>query len=202
MIKKLQIKLIAVAMFSLFLVLLVIMVTINLLNYRSIVRAADDTLFILSENDGKFPGKGDMTFEKKDFEVKMMSPELPYESRYFSVLMTKEGDIVSVDMDKIAAIDVETAKEYAKEGLGKRETKGFIGAYRYIRYEEENSVRIIFLDCFRDLSTFRNFLLMSCGMSLAGLLTVFFLIVLFSRRIVRPVSESYERQKRFVTRCV
>lgn len=40
---------------------------------------------------------------------------------------------------------------------------------------------------------------MSCGVSALGLLAVFGLILLLSRRIIRPVSESYEKQKRLIT---
>ena len=35
--------------------------------------------------------------------------------------------------------------------------------------------------------------------SLAGLLLVFLLVVLFSGMLVKPVAESYEKQKRFIT---
>ncbi len=46
-------------MISLFLVLLTIMGTVNVLNYRDIVTQADNTLALLQENGGSFPQKGD-----------------------------------------------------------------------------------------------------------------------------------------------
>jgi signal transduction histidine kinase len=43
------------------------------------------------------------------------------------------------------------------------------------------------------------FLYASIGISLVGIFAVFLLLVLFSGRIVRPIAESYEKQKRFIT---
>ncbi len=57
----------------------------------------------------------------------------------------------------------------------------------------------IFLNSERELSTFRTFLLASVGISIAGLLLVFCLVVFFSKKAVKPVAESYEKQKRFIT---
>ena len=59
MIKKLRRKLIAVAMLSLFLVLFIIVGTVNILNYKKLIMEADNTLLILMENNGIFP-KPDM----------------------------------------------------------------------------------------------------------------------------------------------
>ena len=47
MIKKLRFKLIAVSMLSLFLVLAIIIATVNILNYNEIVTQADSTLACL-----------------------------------------------------------------------------------------------------------------------------------------------------------
>ena len=78
--------------------------------------------------------------------------------------------------------------------------KGFADAYRYRRTEaEETETLLLFLNCERELGTFRSFLYASIGISLLGVLGVFLLLLLFSERIVRPIAESYEKQKRFIT---
>ena len=51
--------------------------------------------------------------------------------------------------------------------------------------------------CSSDL--FRNFLYTSLIISAAGILGVWLLMLIFSNRIIRPISESYEKQKRFIT---
>lgn len=193
MIKKLRIKFVALSMGSLLLVLLLIMASVNLVNYRGIIREADDLLAFLAENGGGFPQM------RGEPQPKAMSPELPYESRFFSVMLDSEGGLVSVDTGKIAAVDSAAAIEYARSIWASGQAQGVMGRYRYLRVAEEGGSRLIFLDCGRNLDNCRRFLLASAGISAAGYAAVLCLVVLFSGRIIKPVSESYEKQKQFIT---
>lgn len=198
MIRKLRIKFILLSMFSLLLVLMVIMGTVSVLNYRKIVANADSTLAILRENGGRFP-KPDKSIGDWEKGPKGISPELPYESRYFSVRMDAFGMVISADMGKIAAVDTATAMEFAQTVWEEGKEKGFVGEYRYVTQASTEDTQIIFLDCGRSLSTFRSFVFTSCWISLLGLLAVLIPLVFLSARIVKPVAESYEKQKRFIT---
>lgn len=198
MIKKLQRKFVAVAMLSLFIVLLIIIGTVNILNYTRMTDDAQRTINILKENDGSFP-KPDMKPGHGKEMFKGMSPEAPYESRYFSVLMDGSGNVSTIDTGKIAGTDTDEAAEYAAKVLECGRTSGFMGQYRFGIKDKDNGKLIIFLYCGRELSNFRAVLLISVGISFAGMLAVFLLLIFFSGRIVKPVSESYEKQKRFIT---
>lgn len=196
MIKKLRMKLIAASMASLFLVLLVIEGIVGILNYRKMVRDADRILAVLGENAGSFPHefpiarKGDRRF---------LSPEIPFESRYFSVLLNERGDVIFTDTKKTVTIDFADAKAYALEVWKKQSGRGFLHEYRYLCCSYEGETRIIFLDCRRQLDTFRNFLVTAVSVSAVGLLSVFVLLIYLSSRIVKPFSDNYEKQKRFIT---
>lgn len=196
MIKKLRIKLIAASMLSLFLVLFVIGGIAGILNYKKIVNDADRILEVLEENAGKFPQK--FPIDRKD-DRPGMSPEIPYESRFFSVLLDENGNIILTDTSKIASIDTEKAIEYASEIWDRETEKGFVDEYRYWQCSYNGEVRIIFLDCRRQLDNFHNFLLTTFGVSCVGFLSVFILMVYLSARIVKPFSDNYEKQKRFIT---
>lgn len=199
MIRRLRIKLVAVSMLSLFLVLFLIVGAVNLVNYRDILREADETLALLAENQGRFP-KPEDDFHRGDGRFpRDQSPELPYESRFFSVLLEPPEKVVTVDTGRIAAIDSDKAIAFAREVSRSGKTSGFHGAYRFLCVQEGELQRVIFLDCTRGLSTFRTFLLGSCAISACGLLAVFLLMLLLSRRIVKPFSENYEKQKQFIT---
>jgi len=202
MIKKLRIKLVAASMISLMAVLFSIMGTVNYLNYTSIIDKADDILTVLADNNGRFPSSGLDSFFDGFFGRDQMSPEIPYESRFFSVVMVENKNgkkILSIDTAHIAAIDAKTAGEYAIQALTSESIKGFTEKYRYLIKEHETYTRVIFLDCTRDLDTFESFFIASIAISAIGLISIFILIFFLSGRIVRPVSESYEKQKRFIT---
>lgn len=204
MIRTLRIKLILASMVSLLLVLTIIFGTVGILNYRKILTDADSILAILQENDGNFPvGKHP---EEESFPAdtapkgnRLSSPELPYETRYFSTFLTGEGTIISVNTGKIAAVDTQTAMDYAQSVFAKGASRGFVGDYRYVMYTSGEEVHIIFLDYGRELTSFRGFLFTSASVGLIGLLAVLLLLVVLSGRIVKPFSENYEKQKQFIT---
>ena len=81
---------------------------------------------------------------------------------------------------------------------GDRE-RGFLGNIRFLRHEVKGGVRYVFMDCTKGLTAFRKFLLTCALVSGGGLLAVFLLLWVLSGRMVRPVAESYEKQKRFIT---
>lgn len=214
MIKKLRRKLIAACMISLAIVLTVILGGVNLMSYHKVVADADAVLALLDANDGAFPKnrggqeekpEGDVPTDsvpggkKNPFDQRGMSPETPYESRFFSVLLGKGGQVLQTDTGQIAAVDEEEAVVYAREVSDSGRSSGFWGDYRYRLCEDELGSRIIFLDCGRSLSSFRTTLIASVLLALLGLLAVLALLLVLSKRIVRPVAESYEKQKQFIT---
>lgn len=196
MIKKLRIKLVAVAMLSLLFVLFVIESIVGVLNYGKIIKDADRILNVLGQNSGSFPKKNlSDKMENKHF----MSPEIPYESRYFSVLLSNDGTVVLADTGRVASIDAEEAIVYAKNVWENKSERGFVDNYRYLTCSVENGVRIIFLDCGRQLDNFQNLVITAVIVSLTGLFSVLILMIYLSSRIVKPFSDNYEKQKRFIT---
>ena len=182
MIKKLRAKLILACMFSLAVVLLVILGGVNLMSYQKVVSDADTVLSLLAANDGAFP-KLRAPQEEKDegyfspfgtpggkpnlFNQRIMSPETPYESRFFSVLLGEDGQAVETDTGQIAAVDAEQATDYAQKAAASGKTSGFLDDYRFLVQNESGGIRVIFLDCGRSLSSFRTTLLASAAWGLS-----------------------------------
>lgn len=96
-------------------------------------------------------------------------------------------------------VDTATAIDYAQSVADGGRTQGFAGDYRYTVYALGSETHIIFLDYGREMSSFRSFVFTSAAVSAAGLAAVMLLLVFLSARIVRPFSENYEKQKRFIT---
>jgi len=192
-IKKLRIKFITLSMMALFVLLAGIVAGMNMMNYNAVITESDQTLALLSKNGGRFPEfDGDKNNHK-------MSPEAPYEARYFSVLISQNGEIILADTGKIKAVNTEQAITYATKILADNKTSGFIDNYRFKCNLEGPNHRITFLDCQRSLDSFQNFLLISAGMAATGYFLFFFVILIFSKKIIQPAAESYEKQKRFIT---
>ncbi len=209
MLKKLRIKFIVVTMVATALVLIVIIGGINVNNYVKITKDADRTLEILADNDGQFPmrddvqpptGEGDGQNPQEKPVPDGMSPETPFETRYFTVTLNAQYEQVAVDTDRIVAIDQSKALEYATKLASKGKIKGFVDDYRYVAKNlDDGNIMYIFIDCGRELDTVNQFLLASCLISFAGFLVVFVLVVIFSKVVMKPVAETYKKQKQFIT---
>ena len=199
MIKRLRIKFILIAMLSLFFVLTILVAAINIFSYKGIVERADETLEIILKHQGRIPQiQPKPTFPNiKDWEE--FRENIPSETRFFSVIFSKNGDPVSVIMDNISISDKESAIRLAQLVLESGEEKGFFGNYRYLVAEKESFITVILLDCTNVLTTNRNFIITSISISAIGLLAVFFSLFFLSKLITDPVSESIEKQKSFIT---
>ena len=192
MIRKLQLKFILICMLSLLAVLAVIIAGMNIVSYHNLVTQADEVLELLSNNRGHFPPPGSPGQKLPHH----MSPEIPYESRFFTVTLDGDGKILRVDTGRIAAVGEDDARRFASLAT---EVQGFVEEFRYLRYADDGQVQLIFLDCGRRLDAFRDFLTNSLLISLAGYVVVFMLVLFLSQRVTRPFAETYEKQKRFIT---
>jgi len=212
MIGKIRRKLILVAVVSVTLVLAVILLTVNLINFRRCASYADDVLDLLYENGGRFPlpDRGDSRGQPGgDAEGAPQSPgggeakpfpggmnaETPYETRCFTVRYTASG--ADADVRNIAAVTSEEAIALADAVRAGGKSRGYTGIYRYL--SADDGAFVLFVDCARQLDTARGFLVTSAAISAIGLLAVFGISMLLSGLAVRPIAEGYARQKRFVT---
>ncbi|MBQ7336889.1 MAG: HAMP domain-containing histidine kinase [Clostridia bacterium] len=219
MIKKLKRRFIVLAVCALFVLLAVIITVMNAVNYRNLIADADEILLLLSHNRGTFPGfessapipmpegtRNDApfsdvtdTFMPSGHGFGKMSPELPYESRYFSVLLAHDGSVMHSDVSRIASVDEQTAIQYAQIVAEKDRQTGFVGSFRYTADHVEDGMQYIFLDCGRKLDVFFSFLYTSLAVAACGLLIISLVLIVVAGRIIRPIAESYEKQKRFIT---
>ena len=203
MIIKLKRKFIILATVSMLVLMSVLCGIMNVINYSVVVKESDSTINLLihpsdpahdnatppanSPNIGKDPVHGGM------------SPEVPYESRYFTVTVSKSGEIIKSDFSKILSVDTSSVSDYIEKALKTKSDKGFIKQFRFAKKTNGDQTDIIFLDCGRKLDAFKAFLWVSVSVGFGGCVIMFAVFVLISGKIVKPIAESYEKQKRFVS---
>ena len=198
MIKTLRRKFILISLCSVILVLGTIITVINTANFLSVSRGADEILSLLSEHGGIFP-KPEKNPEQKEDTPQKLSAEAPFDTRYFTVTLKEDGTALSVNTGKIAAVSSQTASEYASSLASMNKTKGWHHNYKYLAKQSDDGIMYLFLDRGRELDSFYSFLFASLLVSFGGILVFFVLILIFSKIALKPVAESYEKQKRFIT---
>ena len=85
------------------------------------------------------------------------------------------------------------------KGKTKKSDTGFYRQFRYKKYKTASYIMYIFVDCNQSLSTFKNTLFTSFLMSVIGFIAVLILVIIFSKIVLRPVAQSYEKQRQFIT---
>ena len=228
MIKGLRTKFIILSTASLLLLLIVIVTSGSILTYRELVANADAVLDMLADRtmQGDFlsiPKHPEQDMYKEDnlplkppkeadwdkndthvrnkgfFGGRKLSPEAMYESRFFTITISPDGEITDINTDNIFMVDDAQAEQYANAVLHKEKTCGFVQTFRYRKVQKESDTYVIFLDCGRSLDTFKGSLAIDGLISFAAFLVSMVIIIFFSKKIVRPVAESYEKQKQFIS---
>ena len=213
MIRKLQKRFIVTVMLALALVFAVLICAIfGVTRYRTAARERE-MLEMLSENEGAFPkfelpnepdgGPGDGFGPKNPQDNKFgrlrVNAETRYITRYFTVSMNENGEIISTRMDNIAAIGEEDARLYAKEAAERGKESGTAGNYRYLCVEKDYGTLYVFMDVSENRSGDFRFFATSLVIAAISWGVLFILIALISKRVARPFAESYEKQRQFIT---
>lgn len=206
MINRLKRKFLVLGTVFMFILMSVLILVMNAVNYHEVTSESDLTLDVLAQIDGNFPGgpqpHGERPDHPDDFDGLMprgMSREIPYESRYFVVEVSENGKILKSDLSRIISVDESSAEEYAGKAMSGNSSRGFIDQFRYSKTDSQGSTKIIFLDCGRKLDSFRSFLLISVIVGLCGCVVTFIAFFFAAGKIVAPIAESYEKQKRFIS---
>ncbi len=205
MIYRLQRKFIFISAGSVLLVVALIFGVMLMLNVSSMNRNMDMLADRVSEGDGRFPGSfgemmpPDKTPPKNKGNFDFITPETPFSTRHFTVFFDKNGEIVRMNTESIYAITDETAIEYAEKVMDGGEERGWISNYRYKLFSTEIGYGVVFVDGSMNRSALMQSTMISAVVLLACAALVLVLIFLLSKKAVKPIAESYEKQKQFVT---
>ncbi|MCR5098173.1 MAG: HAMP domain-containing histidine kinase [Lachnospiraceae bacterium] len=222
MIKGLRKKFILVGMLSVIIAELLMIGTIDAMNYRSTLDNLEGQMQILIDNKGdlsnlindikppqgmgvpqdptgQIPQPPDGNVPAGVFDNNMINGETPFMMRYFSVTFDASGEIVSTDTKSIVMIDEAGAQSCGRAVYDNKKTAGFYADYYYSKTKADDNEMVIFLDCRRDIDSFITFRNTSIIVGVVGTALVFLILVLVSGRVLAPVEESYKKQKQFIT---
>lgn len=200
MIYRLRKKFIKICTLSFIAVFLLLFSCIYLITYLQTTWSLDELADIVSENDGSFPKFQELSpHTEQTLRQAERNPEAPFTTRFFTVRFDDAGDFLSADIQSIASVTKDEAESYGKQALQTGKERGWIDDYRYKVCNTETGNTVICVSASTATTMNRNFLTSASLVFVGGSLVVLLLVILFSKRAVKPVAESYDRQKQFVT---
>ncbi len=189
MIRKLKVKMILLSGIALLILLTLTVIGVNIFAYRSLIRDADKTLeFALHEYispNNTIPPPQNTEYDSFGY-------------RYFFVMIGHDGQVKEIDTSRLPSISDNDGLRMAEE-ISNKTKNGFLSDFRYSVTELSEGKLVIMLDCSQIHAIVATFILTSTIIAASTFSLALTLISVLAKRILRPISESYEKQKRFIT---
>ncbi|EIA25241.1 Putative sensory transduction histidine kinase, partial [Candidatus Arthromitus sp. SFB-3] len=166
MVDRLQRKFMLITTTTLFLVLFIFVITLNLINIININRQSDSLLSLIQEYDGNLPR------EFKDVKPKNIydfygfinkndyNKRVPIHNIYFSVKIFYDGSIL-VNIRNNDSIDILDAKSLAENVINSNRYKGYKGFYKFLVSDMYGYKLVSFVDSSNDISKSVDFAIIS-----------------------------------------
>lgn len=190
MINKLQKKIIITCSIIIFSVICLVFILSFIFNVSSMNNNIDNISESIALGNGRFP-------EHFKPNSPNMGPETPFSTRFFTVDYNENGEVVKINVESIHAINEEEAMSLANSINNK--TNGWILNYRFNVYKRNDGKTIVFIDGSMNKTSLSRTLFINFIILFSCSLIVLLLIVVFSKRIVKPIAESYNKQRQFIT---
>ncbi len=201
MIYRLRKRLLVISCSSVISVFTLIFILIYALSYSQINANMDMMTDRISEGNGAFlPFDMNSSMPPSlDRRENFFTEETPFSTRFFTVWLNDTDEIVRENIDSVSSVTKEEAHEYALKALKTGKERGWQNNFRYKVFSTNVGRGIVFVDGSSSQFTARTLILVSGTVLLLSMAIILFLIILLSKRAVRPIAQSYEKQRQFVT---
>ena len=196
MFKSLRRKFITTAVGSVAVVIAILAIALNFINYYKLEERIDTTLLDASKSQALikiFAEDGD------DLIITKNSSSTTDYNGFSIAKVDDSGRVIKTYRDDSLIPDQDALQHKVIEALNSGKTSGFIGSYRFLKAETNVGNLILFLNCHRELDSQHSFEKNSLLISIGVIASVFVLIVLISKRVIAPIQETYIKQKQFIT---
>ena len=196
MFKSLRRKFITTAVGSVAVVIAILAIALNFINYYKLEERIDTTLLDASKSQALIK----IFVEDGDDLIITKNSSSTTDYNGFSIAKVDDsGRIIKTYRDDSLIPDQDALQHKVIKALNSGKTSGFIGSYRFLKAETNVGNLILFLNCQRELDSQHSFEKNSLLISIGVIASVFVLIVLISKRVIAPIQETYIKQKQFIT---
>jgi signal transduction histidine kinase len=206
MVKTLQKKFVVTSMLAITILIVFLLGVINVADVVIVRRQVERTLNIISENEGNAPAMPrDITGDKPPLVPDNKNQKNEYDtfmsSNFFIVRFDADCEVTFVDVVRTSTVTEDTAVSMANEAVDSGKTEGKVGKYRYMIKNAmfNDGVNVVFLDTAGEMQSILRVLILSVLVGAGCFVAMFLIVILLSKKAIRPIAENIEKQKRFVT---
>lgn len=189
-------------MVSMTVTLVLAFAAVNITLRVQVTRNTDAIIDILHENGGHFS-----VFRYSDESSDgdrlrgggFMHSETPYETRYYVAYIGEDKTLIKGDFGHVALTNLDMIQSQVQTIAQSDKSRGYIDNYRYGRFEDDEGIMIIGIDCSSSLATVDVLMTITLVTIISVIAIVFILLMVLSNRVMRPFEENREKQQRFIT---
>ncbi len=199
MIKTLQKRFIFSTMLAISILLIVLLGAINVGNLLLSERQSRQTVnMLLDEELRALPPPREE--HPQDFLDLPMDANTKMSAVYFTVQVGADQTIIGVNTERIADISDEDAADLCRQAMEKDRSEGKIRnfLFRVAKNQRDGSLIVLFLDTTVQQRSILRVAFFSLTAGLLCFAAMLLLVVLISKKAIRPIAENIERQKQFV----
>ena len=212
MIKKIKRKFVLTSLLAVTILLVTILGVVNIVNFTMIANDADQVIGrIITEEDafinnqggnpggdpGMMPSPNDNPAPGGMDPMGPSSPDMAGSMRFIKITFDKNGNVINA-VYKLSAVTEEEAIEWAKELLNSGSGWTHL-TYRFRTIKNGGNKTVIVVDESRELLPSYRVLIASAIGTIVGVLISFALLIVISKRFVKPIEESDTKQKKFIS---
>lgn len=203
MFKQLQKSFVKSAMLSFTAVLLVVLVAVNVVNYRQTVNQVDRLGTMLVNNDGTFPDAPEGGMAPKEHPEHGMPKGMEFRkddqmATRYAVVRVANGTVQSVDRTHLVSLDEEALKELGLRVAQGSASQGWEGSLRYQVAKTDTGTMVVLVDANKETQQISRLMMVTGAVFILCLAVVYVLVRLVSKRAIRPFVENVERQQQFI----
>ncbi len=201
MIYNLRKKMIWICCTAVFIVFALISMSIYIISDKQLNNTMDMMTDRISEGNGVFRpfDQNNPKPPGMDRFPDFFTEETPFSTRFFTVWVTEDGKIIGANLESVSSVSREDAYEYAQAVIKDGNTRGWQDSYRFKVFSAVRGTGIVFVDGSSNRFITRTLMFISTTVMIVSMIIIVVLIVLLSKRVVRPIAQSYEKQKQFIT---
>lgn len=187
---------------ALVLVILTIVGSISAVTYVRSRQEVNAVLTILANNEGEMPA-GRVKNQPALFTQPQFTRESLFQYRFFSATIPDGGGPVAVDNQHILSVSPAEIKKLAQRVQGRPGSQGHVlykrTVYAYKIKPFNGRTVVVFLDESLLMTRTREIIYIGLLLGLVSLILYMTILILFSRRAIRPIIQAEQRQKEFIT---
>ena len=200
MIYNLRKKFIKISALSILIVFSVIFAGIAVTNRIQLNNTMDTLVDVIAENGGHFPDFNRQSPQRPPrHDQNLITEETKFSIRFFTVWLNGNNTIIKLNTDSIFSVDKDQITEYTEKAINTQKERGWVEGYRYKVFNHSDGKAVVFVNGEMNSAVSNRFVIVSFMVLTCSGFMLLLIFIILSKRVVKPIAESYEKQKQFIT---